>query len=106
MKFGVPQGSTLGPILFILYTQELEQIALRHDCNIHIYADDTQLYITFENEQPKTTISALENCLKEIKVWMRANFLKLNEDKTQLLVIPGKKTQSVIQLDVQFNGNQ
>ena len=96
----------LGPILFILYTKELEEIALKHGFKIHIYADDTQLYITFENEQPEDAISSLEDCMNEIKVWMRINFLKLNEDKTQLLVIPAKRTSSIIQLDVQFNGNQ
>ena len=41
-----------------------------------------------------------------IKKWMPVNFLKLNEDKTQLLVIPRKYTLNVIELNVQFCGNE
>ena len=106
MKYGVPQGSILGPIIFILYTQDLESIALKHGLKIHMYADDTQLYITFKAEQSYVTVPLLEECLKNIKEWMQVNFLKLNEDKTQLLVIPSKKTFNVVDLNVQFNGNE
>ena len=49
---------------------------------IHMYAYDTQLYITFEHGQSDIQVVLLEECLEDIKDWMKINFLKLNDDKT------------------------
>ena len=44
LKFGVPQGSILGPILYSLYVNQVEHIAAEYSIKIHVYADDIQLY--------------------------------------------------------------
>ena len=77
LLLGVPQGSILGPILFILYISEIEGIAKRYGFKIHLYADDSQLYISFQRCDLLSTVSNIEHCLREIKNWMSTNFLKI-----------------------------
>ena len=58
--------------------------------DFHLYADDTQLYTTFscdDNDDLTTTISRIESCLVDITNWMTTNKLKLNTDKTELLIL-------------------
>ena len=86
----MPQGSVLGPILYVLYTSPLGDIVKSHGLSCHFYADDNQLYCSFKLHDQAASVQAIESCLNDIDAWMLANMLKLNRDKTELLVIGPK----------------
>ena len=87
VDIGVPQGSILGPLLFIMYTKDLQAIADKYNLGIHLFADDTQIYTCFETETLQSVTKRLQDCIGDIKNWMRMNYLKLNADKTEIIVI-------------------
>ena len=89
LECGVPQGSCLGPLMFMLYTSKLFEIIKYHLPMIHCYADDSQVYISFSTNDRAEQISVrnMEDCIRDIRFWMLNNDLKLNDDKTEFLII-------------------
>ena len=82
IKCGVPQGSILGPLFFILYINDLPNAS--ELIEVLLFADDTSIFYSHSN--PKTLESVLNNELKNIEVWLRCNKLSVNVKKTTYLI--------------------
>ena len=92
LSFGVPQGSILGPLLFNLYCSSLSETFSNSGFSCLGYADDNFGYRTFPAFCNLSTLFlALPRCLSAINEWTSSHFLKLNCDKTHVMVF-GSKT--------------
>ena len=89
-EFGVPQGSVLGPLLFVLYTAQLSQVVAAHGLTLHQYTDDCQVYLTTSVSDAPTAASRLADCLDDIATWMSARRLRLNPTKTHVMCLGSK----------------
>ncbi|CAB4008319.1 Hypothetical predicted protein, partial [Paramuricea clavata] len=90
VKYGVPQRSCLGPILFLLYVSQLYDIIDRHLPSSHGYADDTQLYVSFRpdcEDNSENTLAILEDCISDVRTWLLSHKLMFKDSKTEFLVI-------------------
>ena len=95
LPFGELLGPVLGTVLFSLYTTSLNQvISTHHNLSHHLYADDTQVYISLSQSNAQESVSTLSYCLTDILFWMEPSKLKLNPDKTDLIIIGTKQQRN------------
>ena len=100
---GVPQGSNLGPLLFILFINDISQ-AVKHS-TVSLYADDTCLYYAADNSTDLST--CMNEDLNRISKWLSCNELLLNTDKCEFMVFGSRhKLLSFVNVQVNINGVQ
>ena len=90
LSCGVPQGSCLGQLLFTVYASKLFDVIKGHLPHVHAYADDTQLYLSFKADSAPSqsnAVASMERCIKDIRSWMVTDRLKLNDKKTEFILI-------------------
>ena len=85
MKFGVPQGSVLGPALFSLFCNDLPDIVEDCDDEIHIYADDTTIYVAVSF--PDMIAVVLNVILQKLYDWCCLNRLIPHPGKTKYMIL-------------------
>ena len=81
---GLPQGSVLGPILFILYIADLASIVADHGLSLHQYAD-SQIYGSCQSDATSSLTNTVSQCVDSISKWMRSNRLQLNANKAEVM---------------------
>ena len=102
LSVGVPQGSILGPLLFIIYTYDLP-FYVSEKCKIYMYADDSTLILSSESIAEIET--GLNMSLDMIHRWSVKNKIKVNASKTKCMLIGSKKKISAHELSVHINNN-
>ena len=93
---GVPQGSILGPLLFLIYINDICNVSTL--AKLIVFADDTSLF--FSHRDPVYLVNMINQELEKFSIWLRTNRLSLNLDKTKFIIF--KPRQKLLELDVKL----
>ena len=89
----VPQGSVLGPMLFTMYIKPLSAIIDSHSIIHHSFADDLQLQMSAPPDRISELLHSMQSCISDVKAWATENMLKLNDSKTELMLVTSRRSK-------------
>lgn len=98
---GVPQGSLLGPLFFIIFTADMSNCF--KECSSHRYADDTQIQISFSQSDAVEASGRLNKCLESVLKYSQNHGLKLNPNKSAIIYFGPAKNWAAQNLNVSIN---
>lgn len=101
---GVPQGSILGPLLFTMYINDISD-SLQY-CDIHLYADDVQIYMSCGLEQIEQCVRNLNQDLQRIHNWASINYLSVNPSKSKCVVITPRHKRLTYEPELVINSDK
>ena len=105
LKYGVPHGSVLGPTLFTLYSQPVSDKIREHNISYQKCADDTQLHKAPQPTEFQCLVSDFESCFLSVKAWMLSKKLKLNEEKTEAILVGSRQAINLTEAEsIQIGG--
>ena len=102
IDFGVPQGSCIGLLLFSIYAGQLLDIVTQHLPTVHCYADDTKLYLAFrpgDRATQDSAVAAMEACIQDVREWVIKDKLKINDDKSEFILIGTQAQMKKVDID-------
>ena len=108
---GFPQGATLAGIKYDMFSTPLHDLADKHQVDHEGYADDSNLFVSFDIRDSAEMVSAiakLENCLNDVCTWMQINRLKLNRGKTEAILFYPPRFENIVSnsgISVKINGH-
>ena len=99
IKCGVPQGSILGPLVFLLYINDLPNATGLAECLL--FADDTSIFLSHTDQD--YLISTMNDELEKINIWMKTNKLSVNIGKTNYIIFRPKQKSISMNLPILFD---
>ena len=102
IKYGVPQGSILGPLLFLIYINDLSRSI--KNSKIHHFADDANLLCA--NSSLKDINKKINFDLSNLVQWLRANKIALNVNKTDIVIFQSPRKQITKKINFRLNGQK
>ena len=101
IKCGIPQGSSLGPLLFLLYINDIPNCSDKS--SFRIFADDTNIFVSSSNAVELQNL--INHELSKVKEWCNLNKLSINLKKTNYMIIKSPKKKTNISWDVKLTNN-
>ena len=95
-NYGVPQGSSLGPLCFNLYIAPLSSMIGSFGVRHHQYADDTQMYIAASEDDLKVNIDTLEKCTTAVHQWLLHNGLQLSPSRPEAILFTAARGRQFV----------